>query len=193
MNLTKEQSAGNRPGGAKGSGQVKIPPGRTWLGFLLILLLNYFLVRLIMPGPEEITAPYTVFKQEVEKGNVEAIYSRGETITGRFKAPVTYPPPAGQNAAHARGQRHFPMKPGVENGYLRDGAEQLLDDLHAFQLGGGVKRRELGGGGDRRPRLGCDQNRFFVMWAVMNNAMSHDGDLRGGSQYSRLAAPERVQ
>jgi cell division protease FtsH len=99
MNSTKEQSASNPPGGTKGSKPAKIPPGRTWLWFLLILLLNYFLVRLIMPGPEEITVPYTVFKEEVGKGNVEAIYGRGETLTGRFKTPVTYPPPTEQNAA----------------------------------------------------------------------------------------------
>ena len=32
-----------------------------------------------------ITVPYTLFKEEVGKGNVEAIYSQGESITGRFK------------------------------------------------------------------------------------------------------------
>ena len=93
MSFPKQQSATDQPGGARGSGQAKMPPGRTWLWFLLMLLLNYFLVRLMMPSPQEITVPYTLFKEEVGKGNVEAIYSRGETITGRFKAPVTYPPP----------------------------------------------------------------------------------------------------
>jgi len=34
---------------------------------------------------------------------VQAIYSRGETITGRFKAPVTYPPPAEQPAGPTGG------------------------------------------------------------------------------------------
>ena len=38
--------------------------------------------------------PYTLFKEEVGKRNVKAIYSQGETITGRFAAPVTYPPTA---------------------------------------------------------------------------------------------------
>ena len=53
-----------------------------------------------MPGPEApVTVPYTLFKEEVGKGNVEAIYSRGDTITGRFKAPVTYPPPSEKSAA----------------------------------------------------------------------------------------------
>jgi len=52
-----------------------------------------------MPSPEApITVPYTLFKEQVGKGNVEAIYSRGDSITGRFKAPITYPPGAGKTA-----------------------------------------------------------------------------------------------
>ena len=76
-----------------------MPPGRTWLWFVLVLLANYLLVRLLMPSPEgPVTVPYTLFKEEVRKGNVEAIYSQGDTITGRFKAPVTYPPAGEQEA-----------------------------------------------------------------------------------------------
>jgi cell division protease FtsH len=94
------QPADDRPGAPKGVGQAKMPPRRTWLWFVLILLANYVLVWLFMPssgGP--VTVPYTLFKAEVGKGNVEAIYSRGDTITGRFKAPVTYPPAGEQGAA----------------------------------------------------------------------------------------------
>ena len=94
------QPADRRPGAAKGTGQAKMPPRRTWLWFVLVLLANYLLVRLLMPSPEApVTVPYTLFKEEVRKGNVEAIYSRGETITGRFTAPVTYPPAGEQRAA----------------------------------------------------------------------------------------------
>ena len=83
------------PGAPKGTGQAKMPPGRTWLWLLGVLLANYLLVRFLLPSPEApVTVPYTLFKEEVGKGNVEAIYSQGETITGRFKAPVTYPPAA---------------------------------------------------------------------------------------------------
>jgi cell division protease FtsH len=32
-----------------------------------------------------------MFKEEVRKGNVQEIFGRGETITGSFKSPVTYP------------------------------------------------------------------------------------------------------
>jgi cell division protease FtsH len=90
----------SQPGAPRGIGQAKMPPGRSWLWFVLILLANYLLVRLLMPSPDApVTVPYTLFKEEVGKGNVEAIYSRGETITGRFTAPVTYPPAGEQGAA----------------------------------------------------------------------------------------------
>jgi cell division protease FtsH len=57
-----------------------------------ILLANYLLMRFFLPSPDApVTVPYTLFKAEVANGNVEAIHSQGETITGRFKAPVTYP------------------------------------------------------------------------------------------------------
>ncbi len=77
-----------------------MPPRRTWLWFVLVLAANFWLARLLMPGPEgPVTVPYTLFKEEVGKGNVQAIYSRGDTLTGRFKAAVTYPPPAQTTAA----------------------------------------------------------------------------------------------
>jgi cell division protease FtsH len=96
-----------KPGAGKE--QVKIPPGKTWLWFILILLGNYILVSLLMPGPEEpVTVPYTLFKEEVAHRNVKAIHSQGETITGRFASPVTYPkagdvPPSGES--HSANQR----------------------------------------------------------------------------------------
>jgi cell division protease FtsH len=61
---------------------------------VLALIANFFLMRYLMPGSEgPLAVPYTLFKEQVSKANVEAIYSQGESITGRFKAPVTYPPP----------------------------------------------------------------------------------------------------
>src|SRR5262245_64152620 len=92
-----------------------------------------------------------------------------------------------------RARRHVPMKPRVENRNLRDRAQQLLNDLHALQLGAGVQRRELGSGGDRRLHLGRDQNRLFIARAAMNNAMSHDVDLGGGNEGLCLAAPDGDQ
>ena len=89
--------AANRPPGPKPGGPglgapPTIPPRRTWLTFLIILFLNFVLVQLLFPGAgKPVKVPYTLFKQEVAKNNVERIYSRGESLTGRFIKPVTYP------------------------------------------------------------------------------------------------------
>ena len=70
----------------------KLPPRRAWLTFLLVVLANFLLMRFFFPGASEpVKVPYTLFKQEVTRKNVAQIYSRGESITGRFRAPVTYP------------------------------------------------------------------------------------------------------
>jgi cell division protease FtsH len=103
------QPANRKPGATPDTGQAKMPPRRAWLWFLLVLLANYLLVRLLMPSPgEPITVPYTLFKEEVKKGNVKAIFSRGDTIRGRFATPVTYPPAgeqrAGEQPAAPRGE-----------------------------------------------------------------------------------------
>jgi cell division protease FtsH len=91
---------GDNRGAAKPTREQKIPPGRTWLWLLGVLLANYLLVKLLLPSPDApITVPYTLFKEQVGKRNVESIYSQGESITGRFKAPVTYPPADEKNAA----------------------------------------------------------------------------------------------
>src|ERR671937_453480 len=77
-----------------------MPPRRTWLWFIIAMIVNYFVMRLLLPGGEpSVTIPYTLFKDEVSKGNVQAIYSRGDTIKGRFKTAVTYPPASDTNAA----------------------------------------------------------------------------------------------
>ena len=76
-----------------GNASWKIPPRRTWLLFAIALLVNFLAVRLFMPGAEApLTIPYTLFKVEVGKRNVQSIYSRGETLSGRFVSPVTFPP-----------------------------------------------------------------------------------------------------
>jgi cell division protease FtsH len=89
--------AGSAGAEAKGpdrsTARAGMPPRRTWVTFLIILVVNYLLVRLLFPGAgAPVKVPYTLFKQEVVKRNVESIFSRGENITGRFVAPVTYPP-----------------------------------------------------------------------------------------------------
>ena len=84
------------PGGPRkpdrGATQAAMPPRRTWITFLFILLLNYLLVRMLFPAPDStVTVPYTLFKEQVASRNVAEIFSQGESITGRFVTPVTYP------------------------------------------------------------------------------------------------------
>src|SRR6476660_1511203 len=88
---TQRQAGDKAPPGDSPS--WKIPPRRTWLLFAIALLVNFLAVRLFMPGAETpLTIPYTLFKVEVGKRNVQSIYSRGETLSGRFVSPVTFPP-----------------------------------------------------------------------------------------------------
>ena len=69
-----------------------MPPGRAWLSFIVILVINFLLVKMLFPTDDDAgTVPYTLFKEQVTQRNVEKIYSQGESITGRFVTPVTYP------------------------------------------------------------------------------------------------------
>jgi cell division protease FtsH len=92
-NLTPTSRLQSGPGAQKNTEQAKVPPGKTWLWFVLILLANFLLGRFLIPTPEApITVPYTLFKQEVGKSNVAAIYSQADTITGRFTTSIEYQP-----------------------------------------------------------------------------------------------------
>src|SRR5205823_9710243 len=78
-----------------GPPQPTMPPRRTLTWFLLILLLNFLIARaLFPPSGSSVTVPYTLFRDQVTKRNVAAIYSRGDRITGRFRTTVSYAPKA---------------------------------------------------------------------------------------------------
>lgn len=86
--------ANGRPDTPKGRGPEKMPPRSTWMTFFAIVALNYLLIQFFFPRPDApVTVPYTVFKEEVAKGNVRSIYAKGERVEGRFAQPVTWPPP----------------------------------------------------------------------------------------------------
>ena len=94
-NRTGKQEPAKDPAGPAGW-----PPRRMWLVFLLVLAANFIVTSFFAPGAEApITVPYTVFKQEVIKDNVESIYSRGEVLEGRFAKAVTYPQPNSEGEA----------------------------------------------------------------------------------------------
>jgi cell division protease FtsH len=95
---------GNGAGTSRPGNPSKMPPGRVWMWFAIALLVNYTIMNVFMPNPDApVTVPYTLFKEEVGKRNVEAIYARGETMTGRFKTAVTLPlSPEQEKAAAAQ-------------------------------------------------------------------------------------------
>src|ERR671921_850855 len=122
-----------------------MPPARSWLWFALILLANFLLVRFLFPGPEApVEVPYTFFKEEVRAGNVEAIYSQGDTVEGRFENPVTYPPKGEEgsqpDAPPSRTSKTFTT---VLPSFVDPGLEELLTDngvetgAEPIQEGGG--------------------------------------------------------
>lgn len=80
-----------------------LPPRKVWIAFLIILLINYIVMRLLFPSPDAaLVIPYTAFKQQAANGNVEAIYSKGDSIEGRFHDEVTWPPPGRQQRERER-------------------------------------------------------------------------------------------
>src|SRR5918994_1258776 len=127
-------------------GRSTMPPGRTWLWFGLILLANFLLFRFLFPGPEApLEVPYTFFKDEVRAGNVESIYSQGDSVDGRFEEPVTYPP-KGQGDSEpgsetSRTSKSFTtvlpsfVDPGLEKVLIENGVEISAEPI---QEGGGL-------------------------------------------------------
>lgn len=84
-----------KPGapGAKGAPKPPQLPRISWFWFVIILVFNIWFVRSFFGTQEEapVSVPYTLFKAEVARGNVEEVYGKGEAISGTFIAPVTWP------------------------------------------------------------------------------------------------------
>src|SRR5215218_815746 len=121
----------DEPRRAPGAGrQSAMPPRRSWLWFALILLANILLVRLLFPSPEApVEIPYTFFKEQVRAGNVEAIYSQGDTVEGRFEEPVTYPPNGeGGSEPGSEPSRTSETFTTVLPSFVDPGLEELLID-----------------------------------------------------------------
>jgi cell division protease FtsH len=121
MNGNKPSLWGNRDAaggtsrtGAPGpEGQPGMPTRRMWLTFAIVLLVNYLLMRMLFPSAgDPIAIPYTGFKEEVAKGNVESIYSQGASIEGRFAKPVTWPRPEDAAKESAQSKPASSLLPG---------------------------------------------------------------------------------
>jgi cell division protease FtsH len=97
-------TSGKRPEDQQDFGAMLRSP-RFWVMLLVMLALNWLLVPLLFPEPQDrITVPYTFFKQQVAAGNVAEITSRGEDIQGQFKQPIADPNPSTATPTTLAGQ-----------------------------------------------------------------------------------------
>ena len=102
------QHRAEKPGASNPKAAAPLPRN-IWLWFVFVLLANYLVTRYMAPGEEEpLMVPYTVFKQQAVDSNVESIYSQGATIEGRFREPITYPPPDDEVAEPRNERREEP-------------------------------------------------------------------------------------
>jgi cell division protease FtsH len=78
-----------------GGSRWRRPSAKWWLTTLALFAANWLLVSLFLPAPatQRVAIPYTLFKQQVDTGNVAAITASGDQIQGRFKQPVSYTAP----------------------------------------------------------------------------------------------------
>ncbi|HYH51820.1 MAG TPA: ATP-dependent metallopeptidase FtsH/Yme1/Tma family protein, partial [Acidimicrobiia bacterium] len=63
-----------------------------WTLVIILLLVNWVASSFFLREEARADIPYTVFRAQVEAGNVSEITSIDDAIEGRFKTEVTYPP-----------------------------------------------------------------------------------------------------
>src|SRR5215218_5753766 len=64
---------------------------RFWMVLLGLLVLNWVLSMLLVRPPERTEVPYTLFRAQVEAGNVASVTGIEDAIDGAFKNPVPVP------------------------------------------------------------------------------------------------------
>ena len=79
------------PGEPKAAKQP-MPPRRIWVAFLAALLANFLVMRLFFPSADEVTVPYTAFKAEVEKRNLEYGPMSGDGMQKLIDDTLDMPP-----------------------------------------------------------------------------------------------------
>ena len=66
-------------------------PRRSWLGFILVLLINYLAFRFIFPNTESAKIPYSDLQAAGDAGQRRAVLGRGDRVSGRFVRPIDFP------------------------------------------------------------------------------------------------------
>ena len=84
--------------------------GWVWV-FVLLAILNIWIVSSFPTGPERVTIPYApTFIEQVTAGNVSEVSFAGDAITGTLKTGVRYPPST--TDAHTEFSTRQPPPPG---------------------------------------------------------------------------------
>jgi cell division protease FtsH len=80
-----------RSGGDTGPERPRLFGPRFWMLLLGLLVLNWVLSALLVRAPERTEVPYTLFRAQVEAGNVASVTGIEDAIDGAFKNPVRVP------------------------------------------------------------------------------------------------------
>jgi cell division protease FtsH len=80
-----------RSGGDTGPERPRLFGPRFWMVLLGLLVLNWVLSMLLVRPPERTEVPYTLFRAQVEAGNVASVTGIEDAIDGQFKNPVRVP------------------------------------------------------------------------------------------------------
>ena len=80
-----------RSGGDTGPERPRLFGPRFWMVLLGLLVLNWVLSALLVRPPERTEVPYTLFRAQVEAGNVASVTGIEDAIDGDFKNPVRVP------------------------------------------------------------------------------------------------------
>jgi cell division protease FtsH len=80
-----------RSGGDTGPARPRLFGPRFWWILLGLLVLNWVLSTMLVRPPERTEVPYTLFRTQVEAGNVASVTGIEDAIDGQFKNPVPVP------------------------------------------------------------------------------------------------------
>src|SRR4029453_17682136 len=80
-----------RSGGDTGPERPRLFGPRFWWILLGLLVLNWVLSAMLVRAPERTEVPYTLFRDQVEAGNVASVTGIEDAIDGQFKKPVRVP------------------------------------------------------------------------------------------------------
>ncbi|HEV3363194.1 MAG TPA: ATP-dependent zinc metalloprotease FtsH [Acidimicrobiia bacterium] len=80
-----------RDGGQTPPQRPRLFGPRFWMFLLGLLVLNWVLSALLVRPPDRTEVPYTLFRAQVEAGNVASVTGIEDAIDGQFKNPVRVP------------------------------------------------------------------------------------------------------